>query len=189
MEKKYLKEKARYAFIRERTKQLKERPRHTFDVPGHFAVQEPKQEEESSAADQVQRAAEYAAHSTLLFAKRQHRRNTFHRETYFEDMHPAKELLRQETVNEYKKKAESRAEKPALKRNLVREKQSPQTHRKDPEQKALSGANKIRGATCLALLATFFKTPTSFSLLTEDIPAFLLISFQIAAKKCSFTDL
>lgn len=38
MEKKYLKEKARYAFIRERTKQLKERPRHTFDVPGHFAV-------------------------------------------------------------------------------------------------------------------------------------------------------
>ena len=38
MKEKYLKEKARYAFIRERTKQLKERPRHTFDVPGHFAV-------------------------------------------------------------------------------------------------------------------------------------------------------
>ena len=138
MKEKYLKEKARYAFIRERTKQLKERPRHTFDVPGHFADQEPEQEEESSAADQVQRAAEYAAHSTLLFAKRQHRRNTFHRETYFEDMHPAKEPLRHETVNEYKKKAGSKAEKPALKRNLVREKQSPQTHRKDPEQKALS---------------------------------------------------
>lgn len=138
MEKKYLKEKARYAFIRERTKQLKERPRHTFDVPGHFTVQEPGQEEESSAADQVQRAAEYAAHSTLLYAKRQHRRNTFHRETYFEELKPTKEPWRQETVNEYKKKAGSKAEKPVLERNLVREKQSPQTHRKDPEQKALS---------------------------------------------------
>lgn len=105
MEKKYLKEKARYAFIRERTKQLKERPRHTFDVPGHFAVQEPKQQEESSAADQVQSVTAYAAHSTLLFAKRQHRRNAFHRVTYFEDIPPAKEPGRQETVNEYKKKA------------------------------------------------------------------------------------
>ena len=100
MEKKYLKEKARYAFIRERTKQLKERPRHTFDVPGHFAAQEPEQEEESSAADQVQNTAVYIVHSTLLFAKRQHRRNMFHRETYFEDMPPTKEPLRQETVNE-----------------------------------------------------------------------------------------
>ena len=70
MKEKYLKEKARYAFIREKTKLLRERPRHTFDVPGHFAVQEPEQEKESSAADQVQRAAEYAAHSILLFAKR-----------------------------------------------------------------------------------------------------------------------
>ena len=86
MKEKYLKEKARYAFIREKTKLLRERPRHTFDVPGHFAVQEPEQEKESSAADQVQRAAEYAAHSILLFAKRQHKRNTFHRETYFEDI-------------------------------------------------------------------------------------------------------
>ena len=92
MEKKYLKEKARYAFVREKTKQLKERPRHTFDVPGHFAAQEPEQQEESSTADQVQRAAEYAAHSTLLFAKRQHRRNTFHRETYFEDIPPQRNL-------------------------------------------------------------------------------------------------
>lgn len=92
MEKKYLKEKARYAFIRERTKQLKERPRHTFDVPGRFAVQEPEQEEETSAEDQVQNTAVYTVHSTLLYAKRQHRRNTFHRETYFEDIPPQRNL-------------------------------------------------------------------------------------------------
>ena len=66
MEKKYLKEKARYVFIREKTKQPKERPRHTFDVPGHFAVQEPEQQEESSAADQVQNTALYTVHRTSI---------------------------------------------------------------------------------------------------------------------------
>ena len=138
MKEKCLKEKARYAFIRERTKQLKERPRHTFDVPGHFAAQEPEQEEESSAADQVQSVAAYAAHSTLLYAKRQHRRNTFHRETYFEDIPPAKEPGRQETVNESKKKAGSKAEKSVLERDSRREIHSSQVRSQAPEQKALS---------------------------------------------------
>ena len=138
MEKKYLKEKARYAFIREKTKQLKERPRHMFDVPGHFAVQEPEQQEESSAADQVQNTAVYTAHSTLLYANRQHRRNTFHRETYFEDIPPAKEPGRQETVNESKKKVGSKAEKPVLERDSRREIHSSQVRSQAPEQKALS---------------------------------------------------
>ena len=138
MEKKYLKKKARYAFIRERTKQLKERPRHTFDVPGHFAAQEPEQEEENSAADQVQNTAVYTVHSTLRFAKRQHWRNTFHRETYFEDTQPAKEPGRQETVNEYKKKAGNKAEMPAWGRSLHREIRSPQVRSRAPEQKAQS---------------------------------------------------
>ena len=78
-----------------------------FDVPGHFAVQEPEQEEESSAADQVQNTALYTVHSTLLYAKRQHRRNAFHREPYFEELKPTKELGRQETVNESNKKGGS----------------------------------------------------------------------------------
>lgn len=138
MEKKYLKEKARYVFIREKTKQLKERPRHTFDVPGHFAVQEPEQQEESSAADQVQNTALYTVHSTLLYAKRQHRRNTFHRETYFEDIPPAKEPGRQETVNESKKKAGSKAEKPVLERDSRREIHSLQVRSQAHEQKAQS---------------------------------------------------
>ena len=138
MKEKYLKEKARYAFIRERTKQLKERPRHTFDVPGRFAVQEPEQEEEISATDQVQNTAVFTVHSTLLFAKRQHRRNTFHRETYFEDIPPAKEPGRQETVNESKKKAGSKAEKPVLERDSRREIRYSQVRSQAPEQKALS---------------------------------------------------
>ena len=136
MEKKYLKEKARYVFIRERTIQLKKRSRHTFDVPGHFAVQEPEQEEESSAADQVQNTAVYTVHSTLLYANRQHRRNTFHRETYFEELKPTKEPWRQETVNEYKKKGGSKAEKPALERDSRREIRSSQVQSQAHEQKA-----------------------------------------------------
>lgn len=136
MEKKYLKEKARYAFIRERTKQLKERPRHEVDVPGPSDARE--QEEENSAADQVQNTAVYTVHSTLLYAKRQHRRNTFHRETYFEDIPPAKEPGQQETVNESKKKAGSKAEKPVLERDSRREIHSSQVRSQAPEQKALS---------------------------------------------------
>ena len=81
MEKKSLKEKALYAFIRERTKQLKERPRHEVDVPGPSDARE--QEEENSAVDQVQGAAKYAAYQTLTHAERLRRRNASHRETYF----------------------------------------------------------------------------------------------------------
>ena len=130
MEKKYLKEKARYVFIRERTIQLKKRSRHTFDVPGHFAVQEPEQEEESSAADQVQNTAVYTVHSTLLYANRQHRRNTFHRETYFEELKPTKEPWRRRPSMSTKRRAEVKqrslpwkeilAEKYALRRYKVR---------------------------------------------------------------------
>lgn len=130
MEKKYLKEKARYAFVRERTKQLKERPRHEVDVPGPSDARE--QEEENSAVDQVQGAAKYAAYRTITNAERLRRRNASHRETYFEDMQPPEETALRETVGR------SKAGKPDRGKTPRREIRSPQVRREIPEQKTRS---------------------------------------------------
>lgn len=130
MEKKYLKKKARYAFVRERTKQLKERPRHEVDVPGPSDARE--QEEENSAVDQVQGAAKYAAYRTITNAERLRRRNASHRETYFEDMQPPEETALRETVGR------SKAGKPDRGKTPRREIRSPQVRREIPEQKTRS---------------------------------------------------
>ena len=91
-----IKEKARLAFIRGKVSQMKEKSRHSYPVPGPFAVidsaralehYDPEQEENSSAADSV----EYKTISTLSraemavrYARHQQQRNASHRETQFE---------------------------------------------------------------------------------------------------------
>lgn len=57
-----IKEKARLAFIREKASQMKDKSRHSYPVPGPFAVidsaraiehYDPEPEENSSAADSI----------------------------------------------------------------------------------------------------------------------------------------
>lgn len=97
MEKKRnIKEKARLAFIREKASQMKDKSRHSYPVPGPFAVidsaralehYDPEPEENSCAADRI----EYKTISTLSraeiavhYARYKQQRNASHRETHFE---------------------------------------------------------------------------------------------------------
>lgn len=89
MDKKQVKEKARYAFIRQRAEEQQEKSRHRHHVPGYFAtidaIQRMEQygsdSEERSATDNIERAgvSVYKAMAVL------HRRkgNVSHRETHF----------------------------------------------------------------------------------------------------------
>lgn len=98
MEKKHtVKEKARYAFIREKANQIQEKSRHNYSVPGTFTVidraRDMKQygsdpEESSSATDRIEGAAISAAsrvERAVRYAKRKKRiKNTFHGETNYD---------------------------------------------------------------------------------------------------------
>lgn len=69
MDKKQIKEKARYAFIRQRAKEQQEESRHSYHVPGYFTAigvihrmeQYGSDPEKSSATDGIERAAVSAA--------------------------------------------------------------------------------------------------------------------------------
>lgn len=97
MDRKQVKEKARYAFIREKTNQMQEKARHRYTVPGAFTVidraRDMKQygsdpEESSSATDRIEGAAISAAsrvERAVRYAKRKKRiKNTFHGETNYD---------------------------------------------------------------------------------------------------------
>lgn len=116
-----IKEKARLAFIREKASQMKDKSRHSYPVPGPFAVidsaraiehYDPEPEENSSAADSIEHKtlstlsrAEIAVH----YARHQQQRNASHRETHFEP--------EPETAPEA-----GTAARPASPQNLMREK-------------------------------------------------------------------
>lgn len=94
MDRKQVKEKARYAFIREKANQIQEKSRHKYSVPGAFTVigraRDIKQygsdtEESNSATDSLERATISAAHRVLRsarYAKR--KKNTFLDETNYD---------------------------------------------------------------------------------------------------------
>lgn len=98
MEKKHtVKEKARYAFIREKTNQMQEKARHRYTVPGTFTVmdraRDMKQygsgpEESSSATDRIEGAAISAAtraERAVRYTRSKKRiKNTFHGETNYD---------------------------------------------------------------------------------------------------------
>lgn len=96
MDRKQVKEKARYTFIREKTNQMQEKARHKYTVPGAFTVidraRNMKQygsdpEESSSATDSTEEAAISAAsraERAVRYVKgKKQAKNTFHGETYF----------------------------------------------------------------------------------------------------------
>lgn len=94
MEKKHtVKEKARYAFIREKTNQMQEKSRHRYTVPGTFTVMDKTKrmeqhssdpEESSSATDRIEGAAISAAsraERAIRYARSKKRiKNTFYRD-------------------------------------------------------------------------------------------------------------
>lgn len=91
--KRFIKEKARYAFIRERTREIRERPRHRADVPGlsyaeYIQGRDTSEPGEREAA--VDRTEDMAISSleytekALKYAKRRYRENVSHHETHFE---------------------------------------------------------------------------------------------------------
>ena len=91
--KRFIKEKARYAFIRERTREIRERPRHRTAVPGLDYAEDNKDRgasepgEREAAADRTEDMAISTLGYTekaLKYAKRKHRENVSHRETHFE---------------------------------------------------------------------------------------------------------
>lgn len=90
-----IKEKSRYTFIREKTKQLQKISRHRYPVPGYFMARDAVQRmepddpdfEESTATDSIEGGAS-RAEKAVLYAHRARRRNAFHRETHFEDRPP-----------------------------------------------------------------------------------------------------
>lgn len=96
MDRKQVKEKARYAFIREKANQIQEKSRHKYSVPGAFTVigraRDIKQygsdpEESNSATDRIEEAAISAASRTeraVRYAKGKKQNNVSHHETHFE---------------------------------------------------------------------------------------------------------
>lgn len=91
-----IKEKARLAFIREKASQMKDKSRHSYPVPGPFAVidsarvlehHDPEQEENSSAADSIEHKTLFTlsrAEMAVRYARHKQQRNASHRETHFE---------------------------------------------------------------------------------------------------------
>lgn len=91
--KRFIKEKARYAFIRERTREIRERPRHSSSVPGLDYAEDIQGQNASEPGEReaaVDRTEDMAISSlgytekALKYAKRKYRENVSHRETYFE---------------------------------------------------------------------------------------------------------
>ena len=91
--KRFIKEKARYAFIRERTREIRERPRHRTAVPGLEYAEDNKDRGTSEPGEReaaVDRTEDMAistlgyTEKALKFAKRKYRENVSHRETHFE---------------------------------------------------------------------------------------------------------
>lgn len=88
MDKKQIKEKARYAFIRQRAKEQQEESRHSYHVPGYFTAigvihrmeQYGSDPEKSSATDGIERAAVSAAYRAEQILRG---KNASHRETHF----------------------------------------------------------------------------------------------------------
>lgn len=91
--KRFIKEKARYAFIRERTREIRERPRHSSSVPG-LDYAEGVQGRDASEPGEREAAVDRTEDMTisslgytekaLKYAKRKYRENVSHRETHFE---------------------------------------------------------------------------------------------------------
>lgn len=93
MDKHDIKEKARYAFVREKANQVREKPRHSSPVPGPFSVIDTVQrierfgyepEEETSAVDGIENKAMTAASHTeraISYAKRKQRADVADRKT------------------------------------------------------------------------------------------------------------
>lgn len=87
-----IKEKARYTFIREKTKQLQKISRRRYPVPGYFMALDAVQRmelndpdpEESTTTDSIESGAS-RVEKAVLYAQRARQRNAFHRETHFED--------------------------------------------------------------------------------------------------------
>lgn len=96
MDRKQVKEKARYAFIREKANQIQEKSRHNYFVLGTFTVidraRDIKQygsdpEESNSATDRIEEAAISAASRTeraVRYAKGKKQNNVSHHEPHFE---------------------------------------------------------------------------------------------------------
>ena len=91
--KRFIKEKARYAFIRERTRKIRERPRHRIAVPGLDYAEDIQGRDASEPGEReaaVDRTEDMAISSlgytekALKYAKRKYRENVSHRETHFE---------------------------------------------------------------------------------------------------------
>ena len=94
MDRKQVKEKARYAFIREKANQIQEKSRHKYSVPGAFTVigraRDIKQygsdtEESNSATDSLEGATISAVHRVLRSARyAKGKKNTFLDETDYD---------------------------------------------------------------------------------------------------------
>ena len=125
MDRKQIKEKARYTFIREKANQLQEKSRHTSAVPGAFTVIDGARrieqcgsdpEGSSSATDSIERAgitAASGAERAARHAKRTRQRNAFHRETHYEGENSVspQDQMRAKAVNDYKaQRRQKRAE-------------------------------------------------------------------------------
>lgn len=91
--KRFIKEKARYAFIRERTREIREQPRHRAAVPGLDYAEDIQGRDASEPGEReaaVDRTEDMAISSlgytekALKYAKRKYRENVSHRETHFE---------------------------------------------------------------------------------------------------------
>lgn len=91
--KRFIKEKARYAFIRERTREIRERPRQRTAVPGLDYAEDIQGRDASEPGEReaaVDRTEDMAISSlgytekALKYAKRKYRENVSHRETHFE---------------------------------------------------------------------------------------------------------
>ena len=91
--KRFIKEKARYAFIRERTREIRERPRHRTAVPGLDYAEDIQGRDASEPGEReaaVDRTEDMAISSleytekALKYAKRRYRENVSHHETHFE---------------------------------------------------------------------------------------------------------
>lgn len=132
MDNKYIKEKSRYAYIRERAKTLKEKPKTVSQPLKHMAIKEAKQhysqsrqEENSYAVDEVESNTAYIADTggqALKKARREfavkfsHRKesaagNTSPEETHFKQSYKeqGKLLARRSTIKQTRAKAERKA--------------------------------------------------------------------------------
>lgn len=91
--KRFIKEKARYAFIRERTREIRERPRHrtavpgldyTEDIQGRDAYEPGEREAAVDRTEDMTISSLGYTEKALKYAKRKYRENVSHRETHFE---------------------------------------------------------------------------------------------------------